>query len=102
MVEKIVTSSLGSYTPMVKTLTRAGKLATRAETLKTEEARDRNFGELTTRIPFEIAGNMGVIPGYKSLRKIYNQYLFGAVNKNKSKGSGRTKKSTREAKKSTR
>ena len=102
MVEKIVTSSLGSYTPMVKTLTRAGKLATRASTLKTEEARDRNFGELTTRIPFEIAGNMGVIPGYKSLRKIYNQYLFGAVNKNKSKGSGRTKKSTREAKKSTR
>jgi|11BtaG_2_1085332.scaffolds.fasta_scaffold00242_4 hypothetical protein len=102
MVEKIVTSSLGSYTPMVKTATRAGKLATRAKTLKTEEARDRNFGELTTRIPFEIAGNMGVIPGYKSLRKIYNQYLFGAVNKNKSKGSGRTKKSTREAKKSTR
>ena len=102
MVEKIVTSSLGSYTPMVKTLTRAGKLATRAETLKTEEARDKNFGELTTRIPFEIAGNLGVIPGYKSLRKIYNQYLFEAVNKNKSKGNERTDTSKRDTRRSSR
>ena len=79
MVEKIVTSSLGSYTPMVKTLTRGGKVATKAATLKTEESRDRNFGELTTRIPFEIAGNLGVIPGYKSLRKIYLKYLYGGI-----------------------
>jgi len=98
MVEKIVTSSLGSYTPMTKTLTRAGKLAVRAKTLKTEEARERNFGELTTRIPFEIAGNMGLIPGYKSIRKIYNQYQFKGIEDSKTTG-GRFKKSTYKPKK---
>lgn len=81
MTEKILASSLGSYTPMAKTLQRAGKLATRTATSKREETIDRNFGELTTRIPFEIAGNMGVIPGYKTLRKIYLKYLFGEANK---------------------
>ena len=63
---------------MVKTVDRAGKLITRATASKRQETRDRNLDELLTRIPFEIAGNSGVIPGYKTLRKIYNKYLFGA------------------------
>jgi hypothetical protein len=78
MISNVVINSLGSYTPMVKTVDRAGKLITRATASKRQETRDRNLDELLTRIPFEIAGNSGVIPGYKTLRKIYNKYLFGA------------------------
>ena len=64
LIEKIVVSSLGSYTPVVKTAIRGGKLATRSITSKKESTREKNLGELSERIPFEIAGKVGVVPGY--------------------------------------
>ena len=88
LIEKIVVSSLGSYTPVVKTAIRGGKLATRSITSKKESTREKNLGELSERIPFEIAGNLGVVPGYKTLRKIYLKHLFNGVNNSKKEESG--------------
>ena len=97
MIEKILVSSLGSYTPVVKTIVRGGKLATRSVTSKQESTREKNLGELSERIPFEIAGNLGVVPGYKTLRKIYLKHLFNGVKNSKKEesSSGSSKSSYR-------
>ena len=71
MVADAVVSSLGSYTPFVKTIARAGTLAARTVTSKKEETRERNRDELYERIPFEVVGNLGVIPSYRDFRSIY-------------------------------
>jgi hypothetical protein len=94
LIEKIVISSLGSYTPVVKTVVRGGKLATRVVSSKKEETKEKNLGELSERIPFEIAGNLGVVPGYKTLRKIYLKHLFNGVGADKKEeSSGRNSRS---------
>jgi rubrerythrin len=97
MIEKILVSSLGSYTPVVKTIIRGGKLATRSVTSTQESTREKNLGELSERIPFEIAGNLGVVPGYKTLRKIYLKHLFNGVKNSKKEesSSGSSKSSYR-------
>jgi len=71
IVADAVVSSLGPYTPFAQTIARAGKLATRGVTSKKEETREKNMGELYERIPFEVAGNLGVIPSYRDFRSIY-------------------------------
>ena len=80
----MVVSSLGSFTPMAKTIKRGVTLQSRASSAKTQETIDKNQNELLTRIPFEIAGNLGAVPGYKDIRKIYLKYLFQGVEKSKS------------------
>ena len=71
IVADAVISSLGSYTPFAKTIARAGVLLTRGATSKKEETREKNMGEFYERIPFEVAGNLGVIPSYRDFRSIY-------------------------------
>ena len=71
IVADAVISSLGSYTPFAKTIARGGVLLTRGATSKKEETREKNMGEFYERIPFEVAGNLGVIPSYRDFRSIY-------------------------------
>jgi len=94
----LIVSSLGSFTPVVKTALRASELSTRVQTGKNEETIQKNKDELFERIPFELAGETGVIPGYKDLRKIYLKYLFQGINdakKEKTTSSERPQRSER-------
>lgn len=94
----LIVSSLGSFTPVVKTTLRASELSTRVQTGKNEETIQKNKDELFERIPFELAGETGVIPGYKDLRKIYLKYLFQGINdakKEKTTSSERPQRSER-------
>ena len=59
----------GPYGPLAKTLTRGAELAGRAQTRKTQDARNRAQEELTNRISFELLGQLGLIPFYKDIRR---------------------------------
>jgi len=80
-------SSLGPFNPMAKTIFRGSTLAGRTVKSKKEETRERNMNELLTRIPFEVVGNLGIIPAYKDLRKIYLKSLFNDRDKKDNKKS---------------
>jgi hypothetical protein len=92
IVKDVFISSLGAYTPMVKTLDRGVTLYQRSKVSKKESTRQRNLNELYERIPFEIAGNLGIIPGYKELRKLYIKNMVSE----KEKEEGRKKRKKRE------
>ena len=76
--------ALGPLNPIAKTLERAQKVYTKSETLKEKEGRDRNLKELKERIPLEVLGNIGLIPFYKDVRRIYLKKLFAGIDKKKS------------------
>jgi hypothetical protein len=74
----LIENTSASMSPMIKTTFRGLTVGERALTSKTEEARERNINELLTRIPFEVAGNLGYIPAYKDLRKVMLDYWYNA------------------------
>ena len=60
-------------------------MASRAVNLKTPEGRERAEQELIRRIIPETIGNLGYIPFYKDLRRIFLKDYFKDFNKNKKK-----------------
>ena len=67
----------GPLSPAYKTLARADKLV--KKTLDKDarpETRERAREELSERIPFEIIGNIGLIPFYKDFRTIALEMMF--------------------------
>jgi len=80
-------NSMGSLTPMAKTTVRAFDVKRQLDVAKTQKTKDKKIFELTYRVPFEIAGNTGYIPGYKTWRKIGIEWLF--QDEGKSKGSSK-------------
>jgi len=87
ILSDMLISSLGPFNPMAKTIFRGSTLAGRTVKSKKEETRERNMNELLTRIPFEVVGNLGIIPAYKDLRKIYLKSLFNDRDKKDNKKS---------------
>lgn len=79
-----IVSSLGSYTPFLKTALRGSELYKRTLTSKKQETIDKNMDELLERIPFEVVGNLGVIPSYRDIRSLYLKDMF--MDRKESKG----------------
>ena len=66
---------MGPFTPMMKTSEMIFKNATAAPK-KEADAIERAKKETQIRIPFEILGNLGMIPLYKDIRKIVNAQIY--------------------------
>jgi hypothetical protein len=66
----------GPYQPILRSAERAYDLTQRAFTRKTEASRKDAVDELTTRMAGELAGNAGLLPFYKDIRRIYVKDLF--------------------------
>ena len=66
----------GPYQPILRSSERAYDLTQRAITRKTEASRKDAVDELTTRMAGELAGNAGLLPFYKDIRRIYVKDLF--------------------------
>ena len=86
--------ALGPLNPIAKTLERAQKVYIKSKDLKRKESRDRNLKELKERIPLELLGNIGLIPFYKDVRRIYLKKLFAGIDKKKSSKNTPKKKSS--------
>jgi len=74
----------GAFTPLLKTTDLIIKNASAKEP-KTESAIERREKENTMRIPLEIAGNAGLIPFYKDIRKAVMNDIYKDLDKNKGK-----------------
>ena len=72
----------GAFTPFLKTTDLIIKNAS-SEEPKTKEAKERREKENTMRIPLEIAGNAGLIPMYKDIRKVVMDDIYKDLDKNK-------------------
>ena len=67
---------------------------------KTPEARERQLNEQLIRMPLEIAGNLGLIPIYKDVRKVAIQEIYKDLRKaKKSKFKKRSKEELEKIKK---
>ena len=67
----------GPYGPLAKSLLRTGRVGSRAAFNKTEESRQKNMNELTTRMSIEVMGNLGLLPFYKDIRRIILKQMYG-------------------------
>ena len=72
----------GAFTPLIKTTDLIIKNASAKEP-KTKAAQERREKENTMRIPLEIAGNAGLIPMYKDIRKAVMNDIYKDLDKNK-------------------
>ncbi len=72
----------GAFTPILKTTDLIIKNKTAAEP-KTAEAIKRREKESNIRIPLEIAGNLGLVPMYKDIRKAAMNDIYKDLDKNK-------------------
>lgn len=65
-----------SAAPVAATVARGTELRSRMANRQTSEARDKAAKEFYTRIPLEIAGNLGYVPLYGDVRRIILNHLF--------------------------
>ena len=72
----------GAFTPLLKTTDLIIRNASAKEP-KTEDAKARREKENTMRIPLEIAGNAGLVPFYKDIRKAVMKDIYKDLDKNK-------------------
>ena len=75
----------GPFGPTLNTIERANQVYGRSKDNKTLDSREKNFKELTERIPLEVLGNLGLVPFYKDVRRVYLKNLFSDYNKSKGK-----------------
>ena len=66
----------GPMGPIVNTVERSVALLLRSQNNKTQESRDKNMDELTSRMALEALGNMGLIPFYKDVRRVVMKEMF--------------------------
>jgi len=72
----------GAFTPLIKTTDLIIRNASAKEP-KTKAAQERRDKENTMRIPLEIAGNAGLVPLYKDVRKAVMNDIYKDLDKNK-------------------
>ena len=87
LIETAIGILSGPMGPLLKTLQRSTDLGVRAITNKTEESRQKNMDELTSRMVLEALGNLGLIPFYKDVRRVVMKEMFedGVIDRRKSK-----------------
>ena len=81
----------GPIGPLAQSAIRGGKILQRIATSKTEKARERAKRELYSRTIIEMAGNLGLVPFYKDIRKMIMKGLYESEYKTKGKGIDLTK-----------
>jgi hypothetical protein len=70
-VEVLLTKSFaGPYTPLLRSLSRGVKVAQGLTGSAKEETKQKYMDELTGRMAIEAAGNLGLLPFYKDVRRI--------------------------------
>ena len=75
----------GPFGPTLNTIERANQVYGRSQDNKTSDSREKNLEELTERIPLEVLGNLGLVPFYKDVRRVYLKKLYSDSNKSKGK-----------------
>ena len=68
--------ALGPAGPAFRDLSRIFELTARAQTRKTEDARQRAYDELMNVYTFDVFGQLGLIPFYKDVRRINRKKFF--------------------------
>jgi hypothetical protein len=66
----------GPYSPMAGSMSRAIKVFNRKNNSKKDETKERYQKEWDERITMEAAGNLGFIPFYKDIRRMYLKNFF--------------------------
>ena len=74
-IAKNAAKYFGPLSPIIGTAVLAGERLTEPEK-KTQEAIDRANKDLMVRVPLEIAGNVGLIPLYKDVRKVMMKEMY--------------------------
>ena len=80
--------------PIVNTVERSVSLLYRSQNNQTQESRDKNMDELTSRMALEALGNMGLIPFYKDVRRVIMKEMFedGVIKRRNTKAKKERKK----------
>ena len=89
---------LGPYTPLARSVSRGVKVAQRLTGSAKEETKQKYMDELTGRMAIEAAGNLGLLPFYKDVRRILLKDMFKDKPKESGKGSKYTEKDFKNAK----
>tara|TARA_R110002110_G_scaffold291559_1_gene505533 strand:- start:202 stop:903 length:702 start_codon:yes stop_codon:yes gene_type:complete len=83
LIETAIGILSGPMGPLLKTLQRSTDLSVRAITNNTEESRQKNMDELTSRMTLEALGNLGLIPFYKDVRRVVMKEMFEDATKDR-------------------
>ena len=98
-VEVIGTKALlGPYTPLARSVSRGVKVVQGLTGSAKEETKQKYMDELTLRMAIEAAGNLGLLPFYKDVRRILLKDMFKDKPKTSGKGSKYTEKDFKNAK----
>ena len=98
-VEVIGTKALlGPYTPLARSVSRGVKVVQGLTGSAKEETKQKYMDELTLRMAIEAAGNVGLLPFYKDVRRILLKDMFKDKPKTSGKGSKYTEKDFKNAK----
>ena len=98
-LEVLLTKSfLGPYTPLARSISRGAKVAQRLTGSAKEETKQKYMDELTGRMALEAAGNLGLLPFYKDIRRIFLKNMFKDKPKTSGKGSKYAEKDFKNAK----
>ena len=89
---------LGPYTPLARSVSRGVKVAQGLTGSAKEETKQKYMDELTLRMAVEAAGNVGLLPFYKDIRRILLKDMFKDKPKESKKGSKYTEKDFKNAK----
>jgi hypothetical protein len=89
---------LGPYTPLSRSLSRGVKVAQRLTGSAKEETKQKYMDELTGRMAIEAAGNLGLFPFYKDVRRILLKHMFKDTPETSGKRSKYTEKDLENAK----
>ena len=89
---------LGPYTPLARSVSRGVKVAQGLTGSAKEETKQKYMDELTLRMSIEAAGNVGLLPFYKDVRRILLKDMFKDKPKESKKGSKYTEKDFKNAK----
>ncbi len=89
---------LGPYTPLARSISRGVKVVQGLTGSAKEETKQKYMDELTLRMAIEAAGNVGLLPFYKDVRRILLKDMFKDKPKESKKGSKYTEKDFKNAK----
>jgi hypothetical protein len=86
--EILAKTTAGPLGPLVGSTTRALKLTNTAYFSETSkpETKAKAINELENRMSFELAGNLGMLPLYKDIRRIILKDMFGDMDSKKGNG----------------
>tara|TARA_R110000737_G_scaffold33050_2_gene51436 strand:- start:8715 stop:19196 length:10482 start_codon:yes stop_codon:yes gene_type:complete len=74
--ENLMKLFAGPYSPLLSSTSRGGKVLARSITSTTDSTKEKYKKELTERMTIEAAGNLGFLPFYKDIRRMYLKEQF--------------------------